>query len=86
MKITSIKRVISDGNYGNIGLEADIEDGDDITKPGIELTKRCHDTLNAIVEKRNETSIRTHEENKMLDKVEALKKAIQKHEISDLPF
>lgn len=86
MNIISISRKITGGNYDNISMTANLDEGEDPIKAVVQLDIKCHEALNGIVEHKATEEIRNHEERKMLDKVEALKTAIKKHEIDDLPF
>lgn len=86
MKVTTISRKVSGMGYSNVEMTASISEEEDPIKAMIELDQRCEQSLKAIQESQSEICLRSNKENVMLQKVAALTKAIQNHEVDDLPF
>ena len=91
MKITSITRTISGGNYSNISMTADVYSEDIIVSANV-LDTMCRLALDAIEKKLSEQrqkELKEYEELRKKAYEENMKEigsSIKKEEESDLPF
>ena len=86
MKITQITRKVTGSNYSNIELTATITATEDVEKCAIDLDRKCVELLQKIQDEDNNRIEKDNEKWRMLDKIEALKRAVEKETIDELPF
>jgi len=86
MDIIQITRKVTGNNYSNIELTATITKDENPLECAINLDKEAREMLRKIDDTKREELETFNKKARMLDKIDALKRAIEKNEINELPF
>ena len=86
MKITEISRTVSMRDYSNVSAKAIVEDGENLIEAMVKLDKELNLSLDKIYKTRDEDEEKERNKRGMFAKIEALKIAIEKNQLDELPF
>ena len=88
MIITKISRKVTGANYSNIELTATLAETEqeDVERLAIELDRKCLDLLQKIQDEKIKKNEKINEKYRMLDKIDTLRRAVEKETVDELPF
>ena len=86
MRVKTITRTISGVHYDNLSMTVELDEDESYEKACVELDKKLNESLEKIYKEKKLANDKEYEKQIMLEKVDALKRAIEKETVNNIPF